>query len=126
MDSRPGYISHVDKIGRDAFIELFSGAEKPEEWFTENELRAFSFPRNAGSLAARYLIKRRICRQLGGYELKKEIEVLNEESGKPFLNLSQSIRAAMEKAGIHRILCSLSHSKNHIAGLTVFCFEEDV
>ena len=45
-----GHIKHVDIIPKAGFIRMFSEDESPGRWFTEGELTAFAFPRNAGSL----------------------------------------------------------------------------
>lgn len=122
MEQEPGYIKHVDMITKAEFIRLFSETELLGDWFTENELKAFSYPRNSGSLAARYLIKKRICDLLEEDEYKREIEILNDSLGKPQLSFLKNINNAIERAGISKILCSISHSRNYIAGMTIFCF----
>jgi phosphopantetheinyl transferase (holo-ACP synthase) len=126
MEQDPGFIKHLDLIGKAEFIRLFAEEEKPEAWFTENEQRTFSMKRNAGSLAARYLIKKRICEQVGAFEMKKEIEIMNDDFGKPKLQYGDNMLAAMDKARITKIMCSISHSRNFITGMTIFCFREDV
>jgi len=126
MEQGPGFIKHHDLISKAEFIRLFAEAEKPEAWFTENELNVFEFPRNAASLAARYLIKKRICEQVGAFEMKKEIEIMNDEFGKPELQYGDNMLAAIDKARIRKIMCSISHSRNFITGMTIICFREDV
>lgn len=122
MELGPGYIKHVDLIAKEEFIRIFTETEALEDWFTVSELKAFSFPRNAGSLAARYLIKKRICEQVDGSEFKTEIEILNDSLGKPQIDYKDNIHNAMEKFGISKILCSISHSRNYITGMTIFCY----
>jgi phosphopantetheinyl transferase (holo-ACP synthase) len=122
MEQSPEYIKHVDLIRKEEFIHLFNTSENPESWFSKKELEVFSFPKNVRSLAARYLIKKRICGHLGVPDLRRQIEILNDPYGKPEIILGENIRMVMKEAGIKRILCSISHSRNYITGMTIFCF----
>ena len=101
-------------------MRLFSTTEVPEKWFSEKELDQYSIHKNSGSLAARYLIKKRICTQTGDFGNKHEIEILNDPYGKPEIILGENMRLAIERAGIRKVLCSISHSRNYITGMTVF------
>jgi phosphopantetheinyl transferase (holo-ACP synthase) len=121
VNQRPEYSKHVDTIRKDEFISLFLSI-KPEEWFSETELKMFTFPGNAGSLAGRYLIKKTICNYIKECEKMYEIEILNDELGKPKISFGMNIRRDIELAGIKNIYCSISHSKNYIAGMTIFSF----
>lgn len=109
----------TDLISREEFMSLFSSAEKPEKWFTPNELQSFGMKKLSGSLAARYLVKKRIGDTLGTNEYAREMEILNDPFGKPSLYFSETLRAVLEKAGIQEVQCSLSHSRNFITSLTV-------
>lgn len=120
MTESPAYIRHADHIRRDEFLLLFSEKEKPEDWFSEQELEIHPFPKNAGSLAARYLVKKRIMQQLGIKGDMREISILNDDLGKPEVLLGDCFRQEMEKLGIEKIICSLSHSRNFVAGMTLF------
>jgi phosphopantetheinyl transferase (holo-ACP synthase) len=124
MEKPPAYISHIDLIGKEEFIRLFASSENPGNWFTGKELEKFSLEKNAGSLAARYLVKKRICDQLGNDDIKMDLEILNDPYGKPEIRLGEVIRPILEKAGIRSILCSISHSRNYITGMTVFIKNE--
>jgi phosphopantetheinyl transferase (holo-ACP synthase) len=121
MTQMPAYKKYVETITKEGFFSFFSTCE-PEEWFSTKELQMFTFPRNAGSLAGRYLIKRTIYGHLNKQVKMHEIEILNNEFGKPEIFLGSNIRRETEIAGIKKIICSISHSKNYIAGMTIFCF----
>jgi len=121
MEQSKAYSKHVDFIEKEEFIHLFSTVEIPERWFSEKESGVFSFPGNAGSLAGRYLIKKRICDHIGTRDYMKEIEILNDAAGKPEISFGKNIGNAIERAGIKKILCSISHSRNYITGMTIFC-----
>jgi phosphopantetheinyl transferase (holo-ACP synthase) len=121
-DSPTGHISHTDIIPKAEFIRHFSEEALPGEWFTAAELSVFDFPRNAGSLAARYLIKKRICSETGRDDLATDIEILNDALGKPQLSLGDEIAQELDRKGIRQVLCSISHSRNYITGMTIFCY----
>ena len=123
MDNSPGYIRHADRIGKEEFIKLFTGEMKLEEWFSGNELASHPFPRHAGSLAARYLVKKRIMDFFGNEILMKETEIMNDEYGKPEVILGEGIEQQMRKKGIGKIICSLSHSRNYAAAATVIFYK---
>jgi holo-[acyl-carrier protein] synthase len=123
VEQDPSYSKHVDLIGKDEFIRLFSTEESPGQWFTKSELADFPFNKHHRSLAARYLIKKRIARQLGVDDIQMDIEILDNTLGKPELKMGQNVRQAAEKAGVKDILCSISHSRNYITGMTIFIFE---
>ena len=122
MKPENGYVKHVDLIAKAEFLRIFTEVEALEDWFTEGELQAFTFPRNAGSLGARYLIKKRICEQVGVNDMRKEIEILNDAYGKPQMSYQDNLSDAIESAGIRNIMCSISHSRNYITGMIIFCF----
>jgi phosphopantetheinyl transferase (holo-ACP synthase) len=120
MNQMPAYKKFIGTIEKGEFISLFN-IQKPDEWFTEKELLRFTLPGNTGSLAGRYLIKKTICDNLKEVVKMSEIEILNDDFGKPEILLSPIILRASELAGIKNILCSISHSRNFIATMTLFC-----
>jgi phosphopantetheinyl transferase (holo-ACP synthase) len=123
MEQNAGFEKYTDILSREEFIRIFSGPFKENEWFTSAELEKFSLSKNAGNLGARYLIKKRICEILKSQGKEQEIEILNDPLGKPDLKLGDSVRKAMAAAGFKSILCSISHSRSHVAGMTIFCKE---
>lgn len=123
MEPGKDYLNYTDRISKDEFIRLFSAIEALSDWFTDEELDSYSFPRNSGSLGARYMIKKRICDQLNFTELRKDIQILNEKGGKPVIAFRRSVGEIMERQKIGQVLCSVSHSRNYIATMTIFAFE---
>jgi phosphopantetheinyl transferase (holo-ACP synthase) len=116
------YSKQVAMTKKEEFISFFSSCENPERWFSYKELLEYPFPENAKSLAGRYLIKKTICNHINEHGNMHEIEILNNSFGKPEISLGINIRPAIERTGIKKILCSISHSKNLITGMTIFCF----
>jgi phosphopantetheinyl transferase (holo-ACP synthase) len=121
MKHKPAYSKHVETIKREDFFAIYS-CGKPESLFSERELLTYPFPKNARSLAGRYLIKKTICNHLKKPGRMNEIEILNNDSGKPEVIFGSDMLDTIEAAGIKKILCSISHSKNIIAGMTIICF----
>lgn len=78
-------------------------------------------------LAARFLIKECIFDYLEsetGYVEKKcrEIEIINNELRKPMIRLIDGISDCVNRLKIKDILVSISHSRNWITGMVLFCY----
>jgi phosphopantetheinyl transferase (holo-ACP synthase) len=121
MKQKTTFSKYVETIRKEDFLTFFSSCE-PEVLFSKKELLTFSFPRNARSLAGRYLIKKTICNYLKEPGKMNEIEILNNNSGKPEVLFRAGMLKIIKIAGIKKVLCSISHSKNLIAGMTIICF----
>lgn len=83
--------------------------------FTENEInysqaRKFSYQH----LAARFAAKEAVLKAIGDSSIHRinlrEVEVLNNESGKPFIRLSGEAKKIKEKKKISDIIISMSHT----------------
>jgi phosphopantetheinyl transferase (holo-ACP synthase) len=116
------YKKYVDLLSKEEFLALFSNVEEPGKWFSEKESGKFSLPVNSGSLGGRYLIKKRIGEYTGINDNMNEIEIFSDNFGKPEISFSKNMEIALERTGIKKIRCSISHSRRHIAGMTIFCF----
>lgn len=97
-----------DAVGRwkDSFLRRI---------FTENEInysqaKKFSYQH----LAARFAAKEAVLKAIGDSSIHrinlKEVEVLNDESGKPFIRLSGEAKKIKEKKKITDIIISMSHT----------------
>ena len=83
--------------------------------FTENEInysqaKKFSYQH----LAARFAAKEAVLKAIGDSSIHqinlREVEVLNDESGKPFIRLSGAAKKIKEKKKISDIIISMSHT----------------
>lgn len=88
-----------------------------ERVFTKNELVFFeSRGMDTASIAANFAGKEAVLKVLGtgitGLSWK-DIEILRETSGKPFVKLTGPAAVLAEQMEIKEILISLSHSKTH-------------
>jgi phosphopantetheinyl transferase (holo-ACP synthase) len=115
------FVRIVNTIDKEEFVKIYSSLE-PGKWFSERELEIYSFPKNANSLAGRYLIKKAVCEHLNEGVNGYEIEILNNEFGKPEVFLDSKVRNLSELEGIKKICCSISHSRNVIGGMTILCY----
>jgi phosphopantetheinyl transferase (holo-ACP synthase) len=115
------YARYADLLTKEEFMRLFQRSHKDHDWFTGKELEKFSSDKNTGSLAARYLIKKRICEVLGTIGFENQVEILNDQYGKPEISLGEQIEKALRKVGYSKIICSISHSRNYVTGLPIFC-----
>ncbi len=125
MTGTRSYAKFIDTLAKEEFIELFTSSESPGNWFTGSELIRFPFPKNAGSLGVRYLVKRRICKEFEGQLRPQQIEILNDDFGKPEIILDEEGLEVIKKNAISELHCSLSHSRNHLAAVTVFNYSMD-
>jgi phosphopantetheinyl transferase (holo-ACP synthase) len=121
MKTKSSYAQYVETIKREDFLSFYSSCN-PEDYFSVRELLTYKFPEKAGSLAGRYLIKKTICNYLKKPGKMCEIEILNDNSGKPDVFIGTGLLDAVGDAGIKKIICSISHSRNYIAGMTILCF----
>jgi phosphopantetheinyl transferase (holo-ACP synthase) len=121
MKHKPAYNKQVEKIRKEEFLSFYGSCE-PAKWFSDKELQVFPFPGRAQSLAGRYLIKKAISNFLEEKKYMHEIEIFNDDLGKPEIILGEHIHRAMIRKGVRKVECSLSHSRNYIAGMTIFCF----
>jgi len=90
-----------------------------QKLFTKNELDLFPNKSNSGSLAGRYLIKSMIFKYLAIESDFQQIEILNNEFGKPLLDLSGHLMNYCQERGIQSICCSISHSRKRVVGMIV-------
>ncbi len=89
-------------------------------FFTKKEIQNFEKEKGLRSFAARYLIKKLLIDYFDNTLEYTNIEILNNELGKPFINIiekKQSRKLSGEKNEISKIECTLSHSRKYIAVL---------
>lgn len=107
----------MQRIIRKLKIEDFEksiGEEKYPEYFTEMEIKSYGKRRKKGSLAARYLLKNLLIEYIDGSLKHNDIEVLNNNLGKPVLKIN-NLNEEKQKT----IYFSISHSKDEAIVLFV-------
>ncbi|MEI8176624.1 MAG: holo-ACP synthase [Candidatus Omnitrophota bacterium] len=86
--------------------------------FTDNELRYARTKKFVYEhLAARFAAKEAVLKAFGDSSIAtmewKEIEIVNNDDGKPIVRLDGAAKRTMVKRNIKEIMVSLSHSKNY-------------
>jgi holo-[acyl-carrier protein] synthase len=116
-------VVHVERIRRWGRIEGLY-----ERFFHPEEL-ASALPRGETgilSLAARFAAKEAFGKAIGSglrHFALRDIAVLNDSHGKPFMMLTGAAEAAFKDFGGSRLVCSLSHEKDN--ALAVVLIEGD-
>ncbi|MEI6765861.1 MAG: hypothetical protein WCM76_09485 [Bacteroidota bacterium] len=90
-----------------------------DEYFTEWERSTFKLPVNAGSLAARYILKSMLNEHAGWTGLFTKIEIINDTNGKPMLKVFPVKADNYDIGCIDTVQFSLSHSKEFAAAMLV-------
>lgn len=104
----------------DEWHERFNKKSVLEPLFTPRELELFPGKANTGSLAGRYIIKKLLFTELKYEGDFREIEILNDDFGKPLLRLSDHLKGCCYNRGIQNICCSISHSRKRVVGMIIF------
>lgn len=99
--------------------------------FTPAE-QSYCMARKAGqysSLAARFAAKEAVSKAFGtGFGEKaspKEIEIINDTNGKPFISLSGMAKDTFERIGGEKIDISLSHGRDYAVAFAVMTYKEE-
>jgi holo-[acyl-carrier protein] synthase len=92
--------------------------------FTKKEIELCEKSRNKNEkYAVRFAAKEAFMKAIGTGWAKgikfNEIEILNEESGKPFVLLYGKTKEISDKIGVKKILVSLSHTKNYANSVVI-------
>ena len=81
------------------------------------------------SLAARFAAKEAVSKAFGtglGKDASPlEIEILNDDNGKPYILLSGKARETFERIGAEKIDISLSHGRDYAVAFAVITYKED-
>lgn len=106
----------LEEVGRVA--RVFSSPRALARVFTPHEIAYCQARRRCFEhLAVRFAAKEALFKALGtgltGKLRWRDVEVLNEPSGKPYINLSGAAQELADQLGVHTVLVSLSHSRQY-------------
>lgn len=109
-------ISRIEEIlkRKESFLERFFTAEERKLF----EKKGFKTETIAANFAAKEAISKAFGTGIRGFRLD-ELEILREESGKPYVNLYGSAKALASELGIHAFIISLSHSKQNAIAFVI-------
>ncbi len=96
---------------------LFKHAD--DFFFIEDEIKSSEDKNIIKSLGGRYLIKKSIIDFLGVKDGYHDIEIQNEQSGKPVIIVKGKIKEDLSERKIQKIHVSISHSKHFVSVLVI-------
>ncbi|MCB2195750.1 MAG: hypothetical protein KQH79_07810 [Bacteroidetes bacterium] len=96
---------------------LFKHAD--DYYFIDKELKSVEHKNTIKSLGARYLIKKSILDFLNLGDEFNDIEIENEDTGRPLVKYSGKVRAAITSKNVRNVQISISHSRNYVTTLVV-------
>lgn len=94
------------------------GPDRYELYFTAAEIESFAHRKNKASLAARYLVKEIIREKIGEELQATDVEILNDEHGRPRLSSGK-----ISPEQMNQIHFSISHTKD--IAIAMLVFDED-
>ena len=103
-------ISDIDKIAKSIESEAFQ-----RKVFTPAELKSCGEIKNSAEcFAGKFAAKEALMKALGAGIRQEvwftQIEVLNDESGKPYINVSREAEKRLQQSGAKHVHVSISHS----------------
>lgn len=111
-------IIEIERVGKSVLKEEFK-----RKLYSEREIAYCEANRKAESYAARFAGKEAFFKALGtGWRdglVLTEVEILNDEFGKPYIELSGKTKEIVEAKGVKLIHLSLSHSKENAIAFVV-------
>ena len=82
--------------------------------FTENELKVFELvEEKAQYLSSRFAAKEAVMKAFGIPMKWKDMEIMNDDSGKPYVTLLISDAEIMKHRNVKQIFITISHSKDY-------------
>ena len=102
-------ISRIEKaMKKEGFIKRFF-SENEEKYFAKKNYPPESV---AGAFSAKEAFSKALGSGIRGFNLK-DVEVMQDCLGKPYLVLSENAKELSEKLGIKNLFLSISHSENY-------------
>ena len=112
-------VVHVERIRRwrhiEGLYERFFHAEELASALPHDEVKILS-------LAARFAAKEAFGKAIGSglrHFALRDIAVLNDSNGKPFMMLTGAAEAAFKDFGGGRLVCSLSHERDNALAVVI-------
>lgn len=85
--------------------------------FTSQEIKIYR--KQVSSLAVRFAAKEAIMKALGRGVIFRDIEILSEPTGKPFVVLHGNAKKVAEELGLSGFSISLSHSRENAVAIAI-------
>jgi len=87
--------------------------------FIDSNLKSLEHKNIVKKLGARYLIKKSILDYLGLEDYFNDIDIENEESGKPVVSFKGFVDEKLKEQSIKNVQVSISHSRNYVTTLVI-------
>lgn len=100
-------------------IEAVLFKQTDDYYFIENEIKSSENKNIIKSLGSRYLAKKCILDYLGLTDGYHDIEIQNEQNGKPVVTVKGIVKAILSERNIQKVHISISHSKNFVSVLVI-------
>lgn len=100
-------------------IEVVLFKQTDDYYFIENEIKSSENKNIIKSLGGRYLAKKSILDYLGLKDEYHDIEIQNEQNGKPVVSVKGKVKAVLSERNIQKVHISISHSKNFVSVLII-------
>ena len=100
-------------------IEALLFKNTSDNQIIEKEIKSLEYKNRLKRLGARYLIKASILEYIELDDQFNNIEIENEESGKPVVHFKGLVEERIKLKNIKNVNVSISHSRNHVATLVV-------
>jgi len=88
-------------------------------YFIDKELKSIEHKNAVKSLGARYLIKKSILDFLEFNDEFNDIEIENEQNGKPVISFKGRVKDKIDDKKIRNVQVSISHSRNFVSTLVI-------
>lgn len=113
----------IVNINRIKKILLSKREEFLNKIFTKKEIEYISTRSyKANTIAGMFAAKEAVSKVLGigiGYVNWKDIEVLHNENGKPYININLKIKSRMKELGLNNFEISISHERDYAIALAI-------
>lgn len=118
-------LRRLDDVARTLVPSTEPAGGVAEQYFTESELDYCGG--RLGSLGARLLIKDCIFDYVSATfehaeRRYREIEISHDEMSKPMIRLFGKLEERVRRSAMKDIRVSISHSRNWVAGMLLFCY----
>lgn len=100
-------------------IEAILFKQANDNYFMDREIKSVEHKNTVKSLGARYLIKKSILDFLKIEDEFTNIEIQNEETGKPVVKYTGKVERKINEQKVSNIQISISHSRNFVTTLVI-------
>ena len=114
----------VDIVETNRFEKMQEIEQSLSKVYTEYEIKhigkaAKTLPRMAGLYAAKEAVVKALGIGLFGGLVLNEIEIRHDDNGRPYLNLTDKVKAIFKEHGVSKADVSISHTDSYAVAICV-------